>query len=228
MNRMNESIHPAVAKPAIKYYKRDFWGVENLNFAKPHFRMLRAAEIVCEIAGRRECDLLDVGCGPAAVERLVPANVHYFGIDIAIQKPAPNLVEMDITESPIGFQGMKFDIILMQGVFEYMGAYQEQKFAELRELLKPGGKFVVTYTNFAHRRKVIYGPYSNIQSPTQFRQELSRYFAIERCFPTAYNWNHTYPKRKLLTSVQSKFRVNFPIIGGKLAIDYLYVCTARS
>lgn len=212
----------------IRYYKRDFWGVENLKFAKPHFRMLRAAEVVREIAGSRECDLLDVGCGPAAVERLLPANVHYYGIDIAIQDSAPNLMEMDITESPIDFEGRQFDIILMQGVFEYLGTYQEKKFAELRELLKPGGKFVVTYTNFAHRKKLIYGYYSNIQPPGEFRRELCKYFIVEQCFPTAYNWNHTYPTKQLVTSLESRLRVNVPVIGAKLAMDHLYVCAARS
>lgn len=223
-----QSERSGLDRDEIRYYKRDFWGVENLNFAKPHFRMLRAAEVVREIAGSRECDLLDVGCGPAAVERLVPANVHYYGIDIAIQEPASNLVEMDITQSPIDFRGKKFDIILMQGVFEYLGTYQEKKLAELRELLNPNGKFVVTYTNFSHRKKLIYGPYSNIQAPKDFRRELRQYFVIERCFPTAYNWNHTYPTKKLITAAESKLRVSVPVIGAKLAIDYLYVCAARN
>jgi SAM-dependent methyltransferase len=228
MKKQQGKSNPGLAEADVKYYKRDFWGVENLKYAKPHFRMLRVAEVAREIAGRRECDLLDVGCGPAALERLVPANVHYYGIDIAIQEPAPNLVEMDITESPIEFRGKKFDIILMQGVFEYLGACQERKFAELRDLLKPDGKLVVTYTNFAHRKRLIYGSYSNVQPPEQFRRELSKYFVIERCFPTSYNWNHTDPTRKLIISLESKFRINVPIIGVKLAMDHLYVCTARN
>jgi SAM-dependent methyltransferase len=223
-----EKARKGPPKGGAKYYKRDFWSVENLNFAKPHFRMLRVAEIVSEIAAGRERDLLDVGCGPATVQRLLPGNVHYHGIDIAIQEPAPNLLEMDITEVPIGFQGKKFDIILMQGVFEYLGEHQAQKFSELQDLLKPGGKFVVTYTNFAHWRRLIYGPYSNIQQPEEFRRELSQYFVVERAFPTAYNWNHTYPTKKFLMSVQSKLKANVPVIGPKLAIDHLYVCMARS
>ena len=228
MKEQKAKADPGPVEAEAKYYKRDFWGVENLNYVKPHFRMLRVAEVVREIAGRRECALLDVGCGPAAFERMVPANVHYYGIDIAIQEPAPNLVEMDITESPIEFRDKKFDIIIMQGVFEYLGTRQKKKFAELRDLLKPDGKLVVTYTNFSHRKKHIYGPYSNIQLPEQFRRELSQYFVIERCFPTAYNWNHTDPTRKLIIFLESKFRVNVPVIGAKLAIDHLYVCTARN
>ena len=76
---------------ARQYYKRDFWGKENLKFVEPHFRLEKAARIINNTARGRECDLLDVGCGPATLKRLLGENVHYHGIDIAIHDPAPNL-----------------------------------------------------------------------------------------------------------------------------------------
>src|SRR5262245_17931595 len=88
----------------VKYYKRDFWETENLKLDKPHFRLRKVARVISKLARGRECDLLDVGCGTAALGRLMPPNVRYHGIDIAIQEPAPNLLEADIIESPIGFQ----------------------------------------------------------------------------------------------------------------------------
>ena len=51
----------------------------------------------------------------------LPRNVHYYGIDIAIQDPAPNLREADILKEPVGFGGRTFDIAVAQGLFEYMG-----------------------------------------------------------------------------------------------------------
>ena len=120
---------------ARQYYKRDFWGKENLKFIEPHFRLEKSARIIDNIARGRECDLLDVGCGPATLMRLLGENIHYHGIDIAIHNPAPNLIEADFLETPIKFSDRIFDIILAQGVFEYVGAFQDQKFAEISKLL---------------------------------------------------------------------------------------------
>ena len=68
-------------------------------------------------------DLLDVGCGPATLMHLLDQNISYHGIDIAIHEPAPNLIEADFLENPISFHGRKFDIVLAQGIFEYVGTF---------------------------------------------------------------------------------------------------------
>lgn len=72
-----------------RIYKREFWQTENLKFAAPHFRLVKVARLVRQLASGRRCDLLDVGCGPATLSRLMPVNVRYHGIDIAIQEAAP-------------------------------------------------------------------------------------------------------------------------------------------
>src|SRR5579863_1853040 len=160
----------------VSYYKRDFWGAENLKYAEPHFRLRKVARTISRLTEGKQCDLLDLGCGPAALAHLLPANVHYHGIDIAIQHPAPNLVEMDILAQPISFRGQKFDVITAQGLFEYVGEYQERKLSEIADLLRDDGKFVVTYQNFAHRKHSIYRPYSNVQLPEDFRADLNNFF----------------------------------------------------
>lgn len=208
-------------------YKRDFWATENRGFAEPHFRLQKVAGIVRDMVGDKECDLLDLGCGPSTFARLMPPNVHYYGIDIAIHDPAPNLIEKDLLETPIDFRGRKFDLVLAQGLFEYLGDRQRQKFAEIRALLKDGGKFVVTYINFAHRRKNLYHAYSNVQEPGVFRRDLERYFTIDRSFPGAYNWNHTLPSRRFMKQAQSRLYVNIPFVSEFLAVDYFYICSPR-
>ena len=209
-----------------KYYKREFWETENLRYVEPHYRMRRVAAQVRKLAGNRELDLLDIGCGPAALARLLPSSVRYHGIDIAIHDPAPNLVELDIVERPIAFKGMTFDIIVAQGLFEYLGDVQSQKLAEIAALLKPGGRFVCTYQNFAHWRRSIYWPYSNMQMPEDFQKDLSQYFTILQAFPTAYNWHHLHPNRKFVRVPQQRMQVNIPVIGRLLAVDYYYLCAA--
>lgn len=55
----------------VRYHKRDFWATENRKFVQPHFRMRKVAREVRRVIRGRECDLLDIGCGPAAL-----ASVH--------------------------------------------------------------------------------------------------------------------------------------------------------
>jgi SAM-dependent methyltransferase len=214
-------------RSGVKYYKKDFWGTENLKYEMPHFRMRKVARTIARLAGGGEYDLLDVGCGPATLQHLMPPNVRYYGIDIAISRPAPNLLEADIVEQPIGFNGMSFDFVVAQGMFEYVGEHQQQKFDEIAGLLKPDGKFVLTYQNFDHRQREVYWPYSNVQRPADFRSDLSRFFRIERSFPVSHNWNHSQPRRPLMMASQAYLNVYLPLVSPVLAVDYLYVCSPR-
>lgn len=220
---ITEEGHP------VKYYKRDFWKRENLNYSRPHYRLQKSARVVRKLArGRQQCALLDVGCGPATLSRLVPANVRYHGIDIAIQDPAPNLIEADTLESPIEFRGMSFDIVVAQGFFEYMGRFQDQKFAEIAKLLNEGGRFLASYVNFDHRHKVIYWPYSNVQPFAEFRDNLAQHFEIKRILPTSHNWNHSEPNRRPIRVPNMYLDINIPFITPRLAVEYFFICAPRT
>jgi SAM-dependent methyltransferase len=220
-----EDTGPEPAAARAKYYKKDFWGQENLKYAAPHFRMCKLARIISRLAGDRECDLLDVGCGPGTMQRVLPPNVHYHGIDISIPEPAENLLEMDILEAPIGFRDLKFDFVVAQGMFEYVGEFQSQKFAEIAGILKEHGRFFLTYQNFQHRQREIYWPYSNVRRPAEFRADLGRFFRIERSFPMSHNWNHSQPRRTLMRVSQAHLDINLPFLSPHLAVDYLYICS---
>lgn len=208
-------------------YKRDFWATENRDFTAPHFRLRKVAGIVRKLAGEKACDLLDLGCGPGTFERLLPGNVRYHGIDIAINDPAPNLIELDLLEQPIGFRGMTFGFVLAQGLFEYLGDQQAQKFAEIREITKKDGKFIATYMNFAHRQRNEYRALSNVREPADFRRDLERCFTIDRSFPGSHNWNSSMPSRGFMQKAQSRLEVNIPLISPLLAVDYFYICSPR-
>ena len=107
---------------AADLYKHDFWIKENQKHVPAHYRLQKSARIINAIAGQKERDLLDVGCGPATLMRLMRPNIHYYGIDIAIHDPAPNLIEADILKKPIRFADKRFDIVAALGLFEYVGA----------------------------------------------------------------------------------------------------------
>lgn len=208
-------------------YKRDFWIKENLNHVPAHYRLQKTARIVNGVAAGKECDLLDVGCGPATLMRLTEGNIHYYGIDIAIHDPAPNLAEADFLEAPIQFGGQRFDIVVAQGVFEYMADRQEQKFAEIAGLLRPGGAFVLTYTNFDHRRARIFEAFSNVQPFAGFRSSLARHFTIDRHFPTSHNPSGGQPARALLKAANMHVNVNIPILSPMFAVEYFLICSPR-
>ena len=211
----------------VRYYKKEFWTTENLNYSRPHPRMEKAARIINELARGEERTLLDVGCGPAALMRLLAPNIKYYGIDIAIHDQAPNLIEADLLENPIRFGDKTFDIVLAQGFFEYTGEYQSQKLAEISQILNPNGTFIASYINFSHRHKDVYWPYNNVQSSDKFQESLARSFKIDRSFPTSYNWNHHAPHRKLIRSINMHLNFNIPLVGPMLAVEYFFICSPR-
>ncbi|HXT87965.1 MAG TPA: class I SAM-dependent methyltransferase [Trebonia sp.] len=209
------------------YYKKDFWSKENIKYAEPHFRMRKVARLIRSRARGKQCDLLDLGCGPAALAKILPPNINYHGIDISIPEPAPNLIEADILEKPIDFRGMKFDYVVAQGLFEYLGEHQSQKLAEIAATLTQQGKFILTYMNFDHRQRAIYWPYSNVQRPTDFQRDLNRYFKVEQRFAGSHNWNHGFPRRRVIRMPQEHLNIYVPVVSPRLAVDYFYVCTPR-
>lgn len=210
---------------SVRYYKKDFWSDENLKFSRPWYRLEKSARIISNVASGRDCTLLDIGCGPATLMGLLPPNIQYCGIDIAIHNPAPNLIEADILQAPIRFQDRRFDVVIAEGVFEYLGEFQEQKFAEIGRLLNADGKFIVTYTNFGHRRRYIYPAFSNIQRLSSFRDSLAAHFQIDREFPESHNWKHAQPNRSLVKSINMRVNFNIPVISSLLAVEYYFICS---
>src|SRR5262249_44956417 len=57
-------------------YKKDFWSAENLKYSRPHYRMQKISRVINKLARGKECTLLDVGCGPAALKSLLRPNIE--------------------------------------------------------------------------------------------------------------------------------------------------------
>ena len=209
-------------------YKKDFWSKENLKYNRPHYRLDKSARIVNRLARGKRLTLLDVGCGPAALMPLLRSNIQYYGIDIAIHDPAPNLIEADLLNTPIRFDDKRFDIVIAQGFFEYMGTFQAQKFAEISQLLNDDGIFIASYVNFGHRDMRVYWPYSNVQPLNDFRQGLAKHFKIKRAVPTSHNWHHSEPGRKFIKAANMHTNINVPFISPVLAVEYFFICSKLS
>jgi SAM-dependent methyltransferase len=224
---LDEATSKDLSDVGGRFYKRDFWSQENLKYSAPHYRLLKSAHVINRIALGQRRTLLDVGCGPAALAHLLDSNIDYFGIDIAIQQPSPRLTELDFVESPIDFGGKRFDIVVAQGVFEYMGGCQRQKFQELSDLLPSNGTLLVSYVNFDHRRRHVYEPYNNVQNIGRFRSDLEKFFVVRKCIPTSHNWGHAEPRRRLLRMLNFHLNVKIPVLTQLLAVEYFFICSPR-
>jgi SAM-dependent methyltransferase len=209
-----------------KYRQREFWAQENLRYSEPHFRMRKCANLLNALARNEGCDLLDVGCGPAALKQLLDPGINYHGIDIAIHAKAPYLVETNFLEAPIAFKGAHFDLVVACGVFEYAGRHQEEKFAEIRSILRDGGRFVMSYINFGHFRRHVSANYNNIQSIRELTSSLKRVFHVDRRIPVYHHWRHKAPGRSPLPEIQMRLNCGFPFLSSWLVGEYFFVCSA--
>jgi hypothetical protein len=108
-----------------------------------------------------------------------------------------------------------------------MADAQSRKFAEISRLVKSGGTFVVTYTNFGHRRPHVFEAFSNVQPLADFRRDLERYFTVDRHFPASHNWKHSQPDKPLVKAINMRVSANIPVISPMLAVDYYFVCSPR-
>jgi len=219
--------HQPLTEPTKRVGRRDFWRREHPKFQSPHFRLEKSARIINRLAGSRECELLDVGCGPATLGRLLSSNIQYHGIDIYISDPNPRYLEYDFLEAPIAFADKEFDIVVCQGVFEYVGDHQREKLAEIHSLLREDGRFLVSYTNFDHRAPHFDPSYTNICGLQDFRLDLCTQFKINRSFASSYNWYHGQPRRAVMKAIQMPINVNLPIIGRALGVEFFFDCSPR-
>ena len=213
-----------------RFFDKKFWFEENLRYSNPHFRLFKCANIIKALSRSkgRTCDLLDVGCGPATLVTLLPENIHYYGIDLAIHESAPNLKETDILKKPIEFEGKKFDFVVASGIFEYIGTQQHQKFLDIKTILKEGGHFIATFVNIDHRHPLhAFNMYNNIIPIHEFLSDLRTVFHVDRYFPTSYNWHGSEPRKKYILALNLHMNLNIPVIGPWLAVEYIFICSAK-
>lgn len=209
------------------FRSRDYWIVENAQYAAPSFRLRKCAVTINAMAGSRQCAILDVGCGPAALRPLLNSNISYYGIDIAIHQPAPYLREIDITREAIAYGDKRFDFVVALGFFEYMGQQQNRKLEEIRAILKDDGKFMMSYINFGHFHRKVWPNYNNVQPVSEMKKSLDKIFRVERCFPASHHWRQKQPGKSSFPTLQMRLNFNIPIMSSLLAVEYFFICSRR-
>lgn len=113
-------------------------------FTNPfYFARKEAYENIKKFAPRLDGRLLDVGCGTQPYKDLFNVK-EYIGLEIDTPSNR-KLKEVDIfyEGKSFPFADGEFDSILMTEVLQYIPK-QDQLFVELRRVLKPGGKILLT------------------------------------------------------------------------------------
>lgn len=95
--------------------------------------------------------ILDVGCGPGYLLKVLPPNCDYYGIDIAAdiiqsnQKrfPTQNFTCVNVIEAKLPYDDKKFDVIIMAAFLEHV-RNPKPMFKEMFRVLKDGGVVIGT------------------------------------------------------------------------------------
>jgi len=147
-----------------------YWNSRSPEFDGIHPRLQLIGELVASIPGI--ATMLDVGCGPAAVRRVIPSTIEYFGVDIAsdviaAQHDPEHFEVIDLDGDARCFGERRFDLILCSGVFEYI--QRTQPFMQfLRRKSAPDGHLIFSFTNHQHHKDGLHwllGNYSGYKDP---------------------------------------------------------------
>lgn len=96
-------------------------------------------------------DVLDIGCGNAAMTLTLDNATHYVGVDfnaivLARQRelfPQNEYFQCDIDREPLPIQDRQFDTILMVAILEHL-AHPDHVLAQAAGRLQPEGRLVIT------------------------------------------------------------------------------------
>lgn len=207
------------------YFKKDYWKKENLLYTSAHYRLQRVAQVINCISSKTEQkDLLDVGCGPATLATLLNSNIHYHGIDIALQKSGLQFLEKDIIGEAIDFKNKKFDFVIASGLLEYLGNNQVQKFEEIFNSLKNNGYFITTFSNLDHIQQPRYPSWNNYQTIDSLLHDFRLFFRVEKYYPGSHNIAFKEPSNKLIKKIQSCLCYEIPYFSKRFAVHYIFIC----
>lgn len=87
---------------------------------------------------------LDLGCGTKPYERLLGARVRrWIGLDFAATPSGPSKADVFASALEVPFKSCTFDVVLSTQMLEHVPR-PEILFGEIRRILKPGGKLILT------------------------------------------------------------------------------------
>ena len=98
---------------------------------------------------------------------------------------------------------------------------------EIKSILNPDGKFIMTYINFGHLRRKVWPNYNNVQPIKAMADSLKEVFKVEGCFPASHHWRPKQPGRYSFRQIQMHLNFNIPVVSPWLAVEYFFVCSHK-
>jgi SAM-dependent methyltransferase len=173
--------------------RAQYWNTRTRDFTQPHVRLRLIRHLIDGLPPRIR-NILDVGCGGAALRPLLPGRLEYFGVDIAAdvinaQQDREHFQVADLETANQLFGGRTFDLVVCSGVCEYISNWN--RFMRLLQRSSAADGFLIlTFTNRQHYSELIQhkrspDPHVNfisiqemIASLRQHRFHLLRYSSI--------------------------------------------------
>lgn len=95
--------------------------------------------------------VLDLGCGPGPISQALAVNNRVYGVDSDDLRAhyagtSATFLRHDIDGAPLPFPDASFDFVFATEVLEHL-RHLDLLLGEVRRLLRPGGRFVVTVPN---------------------------------------------------------------------------------
>ena len=139
--------------------------------------------------------VLDIGCKSGDLQRYLPPDVRYQGVDIAPEFAAPNTMVHDIS-SGLPFPDVSFDYVFCIEVLEHVPNPYDT-LGEIHRVLRPDGVLILSVPNPYHLKEIIWNVFrigdrqGHIYSWT--RQTMTRLGAMNGFRLDAFGGTYFYP-----------------------------------
>lgn len=175
---------------------------------------------------------IDIGCGPGLrMKFFKPLVKKLIGVDISERRlkeaksynPEVVFIMCDARELP--FKNETFDTVLSLEMIEHLPDYLSQKlfFQEVKRILKPGGKFIVSTPNspifklYCILTKERYPTHFSELNYFQFRLRLKNHFEDVKIYGQ-FGWLSPIYKFKIVKKIHSCLSKLLPLCKGLLAV----------
>ena len=156
------------------------------NQGQSFWHQQKFAEVLSEATGIKPSSVIaDIGCGPGVLISKLPKNMLTYAVDVSEQtvkfatelnkKLGKNVKGATALAEKLPFADNLFDYVFMIEVIEHMPPELEAKaLSEVKRVLKPGGRFIMTTPNYRSAWPIIEYFWSRMNPVDYMEQHINR------------------------------------------------------